>query len=260
MARALIWYRRANGVRTAAEKKAAMEGTRESDAKEGDDAGAGDQEGEVLKDGRTEVAVDVERGGEDVEEKRPADPAKEGEANKRLTQQRSNADGKRPISVCDGNATRQERQGKQQRRGYNAPSSSTSGIEAVTLSDDDDAELSCLPNLVQQGPRHVSPREGKETDAGNKRERTDLEGRPRRITVPRINYDETKRREPVKRKAHEVNQQKTAKRRAVSGKTCSLKRAVEVGDVTIERIVGGRYEWRDAGYVEKRPIVYDDGG
>ena len=46
----------------------------------------------------------------------------------------------------------------------------------------------------------------------------------------------------------------------MTGKVCPLKRAIEIGDVTMERIVRGRYEWRDTRYVKKRPIVYDDGG
>ena len=40
----------------------------------------------------------------------------------------------------------------------------------------------------------------------------------------------------------------------------TLGRTVEVGTVTIDRIVSGRYEWRDGRYAKKRKIVYDDGG
>ena len=40
----------------------------------------------------------------------------------------------------------------------------------------------------------------------------------------------------------------------------TLAKAVEVGTATIDRIVGGRYEWRDGEYAKRRVVVFDDGG
>ena len=40
----------------------------------------------------------------------------------------------------------------------------------------------------------------------------------------------------------------------------TLYKAIEVGEVTIERVVGDTYEWRDGAYVKKRRVVFDDGG
>ena len=40
----------------------------------------------------------------------------------------------------------------------------------------------------------------------------------------------------------------------------ALSKAVEVGEATLERIVGDVYEWRDAQHCKKRRVVFDDGG
>ena len=40
----------------------------------------------------------------------------------------------------------------------------------------------------------------------------------------------------------------------------TLRKRIEVGALTIDRIVGGRYEWRDGRYKVRRVVVYDDGG
>ena len=45
-----------------------------------------------------------------------------------------------------------------------------------------------------------------------------------------------------------------------TGGRVTLKRAIAVSDVTIERIVGGAYEWRDGAYAKRRRVVSDDGG
>ena len=40
----------------------------------------------------------------------------------------------------------------------------------------------------------------------------------------------------------------------------TLRKRIEVGALTIDRIVGNRYEWRDGRYKVRRVVVYDDGG
>ena len=40
----------------------------------------------------------------------------------------------------------------------------------------------------------------------------------------------------------------------------TLRKRLEVGALTIDRIVGDRYEWRDGQYKVRRVVVYDDGG
>ena len=83
-------------------------------------------------------------------------------------------------------------------------------------------------------------------------------GRPARGCAQRIDYSETKRRGPRKRKVEHSTAYMDASR-AMGGKVV-LSRAIAVGEVTIERTVGDAYEWRDAAYVKKRRIVFDDGG
>ena len=82
--------------------------------------------------------------------------------------------------------------------------------------------------------------------------------RPRRAGVAPVNYSEVKRRGPIKRKAEGGHAYMDASS-ARAGRV-TLYKAIEVGEVTIERVVGGMYEWRDGAYVEKRRVVFDDGG
>ena len=85
--------------------------------------------------------------------------------------------------------------------------------------------------------------------------------RPRRAGVPVVNYSETGRRAgPARQKRKVAQSQAYMDASGATGGRVTLSRAIEVGSRTIDRIVGGRYEWRDAAYVKKPRIVFDDGG
>ena len=76
--------------------------------------------------------------------------------------------------------------------------------------------------------------------------------RPRRAGVAPVNYSEVKRKAKGGRAYMDAS--------SVRAGRVTLYKAIEVGEVTIERIVGDTYEWRDGAYVEKRRVVFDDGG
>ena len=83
--------------------------------------------------------------------------------------------------------------------------------------------------------------------------------RPVRTTRAVVDYSAVKRRGKRKERgaASAAYMEASGKRRAVGG---ALRRRIEVGEHTVDRIVGGAYEWRDGRYKVKRVIVYDDGG
>ena len=83
--------------------------------------------------------------------------------------------------------------------------------------------------------------------------------RPVRAGARQVNYSETKRRGPrgPRKKCGMVVYMD---RRGDTGGRVALKRAIVVSDVTIERIVGGAYEWRDGAYAARRRAVSDGGG
>ena len=84
--------------------------------------------------------------------------------------------------------------------------------------------------------------------------------RPVRAGARQVNYSETKRRGPRgPRKARRVVVVYVDRQGGTGGRV-ALKRAIAVSDVTIERIVGGAYEWRDGAYAARRRVVSDDGG
>ena len=73
-----------------------------------------------------------------------------------------------------------------------------------------------------------------------------LDGAKRQKTAPAAGYDETKRRK--RRAAAGVGYADRSRHKQPRG---TLKRGIEVGARVIDRIVAGRYEWRDA---ELRPM------
>ena len=83
--------------------------------------------------------------------------------------------------------------------------------------------------------------------------------RPVRSTRAVVDYSAVKRRGKRKERsaASTAYMEASGKRRAVGG---ALRRRIEVGEHTVDRIVGGAYEWRDGRYKVTRVIVYDDGG
>ena len=83
--------------------------------------------------------------------------------------------------------------------------------------------------------------------------------RPVRTTRAVVDYSAVKRRGKRKERsaASAAYMEASGKRRAVGG---ALRRRIEVGEHTVDRIVGGAYEWRDGRYKVTRVIVYDDGG
>ena len=83
-------------------------------------------------------------------------------------------------------------------------------------------------------------------------------GRPTRSCAARVDYSETRRRGPRKRKAERSAAYMDAS--SATGGRLALRKAIAVGAETIERIVGDSYEWRDGAYAKKRRVVFDDGG
>ena len=83
-------------------------------------------------------------------------------------------------------------------------------------------------------------------------------GRPVRAGTRRINYSETKRRGP--RGPRKERSAAYMDKSSDTGGRIAPRRAIAVSDVTIERIVGGAYEWRDGAYAKRRRVVSDDGG
>ena len=83
--------------------------------------------------------------------------------------------------------------------------------------------------------------------------------RPVRTTRAVVDYSAVKRRGKRKERSatSTAYMEASGKRRAVGG---ALRRRIEVGEHTVDRIVGGAYEWRDGRYKVTRVIVYDDGG
>ena len=81
-------------------------------------------------------------------------------------------------------------------------------------------------------------------------------GRARR--VPRVDYRQTTPRGPRKRKAPASGAYMDADGARAGHVT--LSRAVVVGERTIDRVVGDRYEWRDGAFAKRRRVVFDDGG
>ena len=71
-----------------------------------------------------------------------------------------------------------------------------------------------------------------------------------------FDYSEVKRR--GKRKERSTAYVDASGKRHATGVT--LRKRIEVGALTIDRIVGDRYEWRDGRYKVRRVVVYDDGG
>ena len=103
----------------------------------------------------------------------------------------------------------------------------------------------------QVGVRRWLDREEVER-AGAKRVRTDdadqgegeADGTHARRRRKHVQYDETRRRQ--RRKRQREGERYVDRSRHTQRKG-SLKRSIEVGPHTLDRIVAGRYEWRDAG-------------
>ena len=80
-----------------------------------------------------------------------------------------------------------------------------------------------------------------------------------RATRAVVDYSEVRRRGKRKERsvAAAAYMEASGKRRATGG---ALRRKIEVGEQTVDRIVGGAYEWRDGRYKATRVVMYDDGG
>ena len=89
--------------------------------------------------------------------------------------------------------------------------------------------------------------------------------RPRRSRAPIRNYSETKRRKPQEPRPAWKAYMNSSKRAGKAARKDRLHTRIAWGQVTVDRIVQGRYEWHD-GRLSKRlrrnrqTRVYDDGG
>ena len=175
--------------------------------------------------------------------------------------QRSNADGKRTCREDEG--ARAEPTKKPRRSGSGTSSGAGSSAEPVPRR----AALPAEPTQeVPSQPEHEphdklqgsaslkrKTQRGKEAESEIQTEQTEnpaergASKRPRRAGVPVVNYSETRRRAaPAQRRRKSAPSQAYMDASGATGGRITLHRAIEVGSVTIDRIVGGRYEWRDA--------------
>ena len=117
---------------------------------------------------------------------------------------------------------------------------------------DDEGDVGPAP--TDAGESGVRDRRRMRERAEGETETASGDGRPARAVAQRSGtYDETVRRRKRRREhgqeqadAHYVARSRRAEA-VIGGRLAGLKRGIQVGPQTLERIVAARYEWRDAG-------------